>query len=63
VASAWGKAWGKAWGFSWGAVAPAPLPAPAGGFSDAPWKWVPFQPVPTRRPRRRRAAELLFIKP
>jgi hypothetical protein len=42
---------------------PQPEPAPAGGFSDAPWKWVPFQPVPTRRTRRRRAAELLFIKP
>jgi hypothetical protein len=36
-------------------------PATQGGFSDAPWRWVPFTPVRPRRPRKRRDTDVLFL--
>ncbi len=27
----------------------------------APWHWVPFHPVPARRPRKKRNAAILFL--
>ena len=41
------------------------LLSPAGGAKGkkhfAPWHWVPFHPVPARRPRKKRNAAILFL--
>lgn len=39
---------------------PAVVPV-SGGFSDAPWRWVPFQPIKPRRPKKRRDTDVLFL--
>lgn len=31
-----------------------------GGYSSAPWHWVPFNPVHPRRPRKKRQQDILF---
>lgn len=42
-------------------------PASTGGGTTRPigkpWQWVPFHPVPARRPRKRRDADVLFLTP
>lgn len=63
--SAWAKSWLGAWKNTWGQT--TDQQGIAGGKAKGKrrgrpvWHYVPFHPVPARRPRKKRDADLFFL--